>query len=345
MSINKNALVRYKVLDKCFRNIGRKYFLDDLIDECNQVLQTIDPNSKGISRRQMFEDIAFMESEAGWSVDLEKLRIGKKVYYRYRDTRFSINNMPLTEIEVTQLKSAVSILQQFKGMPQFEWMDDLVEKLQIGYSLSSSNKVIDFDANQYLRGIENIGILHNAIIYRKPLLISYRPFDADSSYEIEIHPYYLKQYNNRWFLFGYNPERSKFDWNLAVDRIVAVSELQKGFVANTEIDWSEYFEDIIGVTKPEGGVEDVILHCFGKTTKYIETKPLHGSQKSKHIDDRIVEVSLKVIVNFELEREIIAYGDGVQVVSPPALVNSIREKLNKSLERYLSSAEPLHKSV
>lgn len=167
------------------------------------------PDSKGISRRQLFEDIAFMESEEGWSVDLGKFRDGKKVYYRYTDLSFSINNMPLNELEIDQLKS-VDILSQFKGMPQFEWMHELVPKLQYGADASrSKNVIIEFDNNQYLKGIDNLGTLHNAILYKKVLSIAYHPFESPSAFDVILHPYYLKQYNNRWFLFGYNPEKEK----------------------------------------------------------------------------------------------------------------------------------------
>jgi len=78
MATNKNALIRYKVLDNCFRNPGKRYFIGNLIEECNKVLFEIDPNSNGISRRQIFEDIAFMESNEGWNIDLAKHRDGKR---------------------------------------------------------------------------------------------------------------------------------------------------------------------------------------------------------------------------------------------------------------------------
>ena len=59
-----------------------------------------------------------------------------------------------------------------------------------------------------------------------------------------------QNYRNRWFLFGYNPEKEKYDWNLAIDRIISFKEMQHPFLENTIIDWNEYFDDIIGVTKP-----------------------------------------------------------------------------------------------
>ena len=57
MSTNKNALIRYQVLDRCFRNIGKMYFWEDLLEECNKALIDFDPNSNGIQRRQLFDDI------------------------------------------------------------------------------------------------------------------------------------------------------------------------------------------------------------------------------------------------------------------------------------------------
>lgn len=334
MATNKNALIRYKVLDKCFRNPGKRYFIGDLISECESVLLEIDPDSNGISRRQIFEDIAFMESIDGWSIELDKLRDGKKVYYRYADMSFSINNMPLNEVEINQLKAAMDILSQFKGMPQFEWVNELVPKLHQGIALDNeSATIIEFDSNQYLKGIEHLGTLHNAIFYKKVLAVSYQPFENDAPFDVIIHPYFLKQYNNRWFLFGYNPEKEKYDWNLAIDRIIAIKETKGKYQKNNNIDWQEYFEDIIGVTKPVDAVpEKIVLHFKGKTGKYMETKPLHGSQKSKWIDENTLEITLQVIPNYEFERLLLSYADSLIVKQPAELSDILKKRLNLALK-------------
>jgi hypothetical protein len=277
-----------------------------------------------------------MESEEGWSIELTKEREGKKVFYRYTNPSFSINNMPLNEVEINQLKSAIDILSQFKGMPQFEWIHELVPKLKQGLAPDDvSNTIIEFDNNEYLKGIEFLGQLHNAIFYKQVLSISYKPFEADNPYDLILHPYFLKQYNNRWFLFGYNSENQKFDWNLALDRIVAVKELNVEYKKNTEIDWLDYFEDIIGVTKPAGEkTEAVVLHFIGKTGNYMETKPIHGSQKSKWLDENTLEITLDIIINYELERFILSYSDSVTVIYPQSLADRIKNRIINSLNQY-----------
>jgi len=335
MPATKNALIRYKVLDKCFRNPGKRYFIEDLMEECELVLAEIDPDTNGISRKQIFNDIAFMESAEGWSIELDRPRDGRRVYYRYVDPTFSINNMPVNELELIQLKSAFQTLSQFRGMPQFDWMEELLAKLQQDMlSPALRSPVMDFEHNPFLMGIHHLGTLFNAIVYQRVLLVSYQPFELPEPGDVVMHPYYLKQYNGRWFLFGYNPDSDRSDWNLALDRIKNIKESDEPYIENQRIDWQEYFEDMIGVTKPRPGhTEEVILHFRGRTGFYIQTKPLHGSQKSQWLDSDTLEVRLDVMINYELERLILSYADSVVVVKPMSLRERILQRLRHSIER------------
>jgi len=333
MATNKNAQIRYKILDNCFRNSGRRYFIEDLISECDKKLMEIEPDSKGISRRQIFDDINFMESSEGWEIDLLRLKDGKRIYYRYADTSFSINNMPLNESDINRLQTTLQTFSQFKGMPQFEWMYELLPKLKRGNMDVYSPEIMEFENNQDLKGIEHIGILYDAILYKKVLQINYLQ-SFKNEVLLTIHPYYLKQYNNRWFLFGYNPEREKYDWNLPLDRIIKIEEIHKQFIPNT-IDWSEYFDDIVGVTKPENAKpEKITLHFFGKTGHYIESKPIHPYQKHHWLNDEILEVNLDLIVNYELERFIISYADSVKIIQPQSLIDTIKRRMGNAVEQY-----------
>jgi len=336
MATNKNAFIRYRILDNCFSNTGKRYQIKDLIQECDKVLSEIDPESNGISRRQLYDDIAFLESPEGCSIELIKERDGRNVYYRYSDPNFSIFNNPLNKMEMEQLQAAIEVIGNFVGMPQFDWVQEILRKLRHGKEPDKDqDEKISFDRNQYLKGIEHIGRLYNAIQNNQVLKVSYHPYNAASPTQVIIHPYYLKQYNNRWFLFGFNPDKGKSDWNLALDRILSIKESPEEFHFNQEIDWKEYFEDIIGVTKPENGtLEDIELQFFGLTGKYVESKPIHGSQKSKWIDPNVLEVKLQLIPNFEFERLLLSFGEGVQVIKPEELIRKIKDSLENAFKLY-----------
>ncbi len=337
MPTNKYAIIRYQTLDKCFRNPGRSYYLEDLLEEVNSALLDYNPESEGIKRRQLFADIQFMESENGWSIPLLKIADGKKKYYRYDDMKFSINNSRMNEMESEQIKSALLVLSRFKGMPQFEWVNELIPKLEQSFGFIRSDKnIISFDANIYLKGIGYIGELFNAILYKKVLNIQYKSFKADATHEFEIHPYYLKQYNNRWFLFGYNSTVNLLS-NLALDRIECIEELQKDYIENTGIDFQEYFEDIIGVSRSENDEPiELKLHFSPEQAPYILTKPIHGSQKKKKFDENGLLITIDVIPNYELEKLILSFGESVEVISPESFRNQISNKLRIALNKYES---------
>lgn len=177
MATNKHASIRYIALDKCFSNFGRMYFIDDLLEACNKALYDYTGIGDGVKKRQLYEDINFMQSEQGWEVPLEKFKHGKQVYYRYSDPNFSISKKPITQEEAKQLKEAMSILLKFKGMPQFEWIDELGARLDnVFQSGTDISKVVDFEENQFLEGINHFADAFNLILNKRVATIKYRGF-------------------------------------------------------------------------------------------------------------------------------------------------------------------------
>lgn len=335
MATNKNAQLRYQVLDRCFRNPGRMYFWQDLLDECNKSLFELDPNSNGIQRRQLFMDINFMESPQGWSIPLERIKFGRRNYYRYVDINFSINNQPLNEQELNHVRSALSILSRIKGIPQFEWMNEIIARLEQTLHLTPWQKdFISFETNEYLTGLEYLGVLFDAISFKKVLSIDYKAFKSVESSTLEIHPYYLKQHNNRWFLLGYNPAVGKV-WTLALDRITNITETKIPLIENNNIDFTEYFEDIIGVSRPESPEPTKLdLHFTATQAPYILTKPLHGSQKKVSLDETGLVVSITVIPNHELEQLLLSFGEHVEVLRPIELRKRIGSRVHSMANKY-----------
>ena len=335
MATNKHAIIRYQTLDKCFRNPGKRYYIEDLIEARNNSIYEFTGTDIGIQKRQIFEDIKFMKSPQGWNIPLEHCRDGHKVYYRYSNKSFSINSQPLNETEENQLKEALLTLSRFKGMPQFEWVDEISARLDSGLGLfHKTEKIIEFDQNNYLKGLEHITPIYNSILYKKTVSIEYKSFKQDATQAIVFHPYFLKQYNNRWYVFGKN-DVSQFIMNLALDRIITIKECKIKFIPNKSIDFNEYFEDIVGVTLDhEAKIQNILLKIINSLFPYILTKPIHGSQKVKEPGATHTFISLNLIPNYELESLILSYGEGMEVVAPKSLRNKIKKRVELLSNNY-----------
>lgn len=347
MATNKHAMIRYQALDRCFSNWGRNFYINDLIQACNEALYNhtgeerySDPEHPAISRRQIYDDINFMESSAGWEIPLDHLRDGKKVYFRYADKQFTINSQPLSKAELDQLKEATFTLSRFKGVPSFEWVEEIISKLEDKFQLvGNTTSVIDFEQNIYLKGLEHLSPLFNYIVNQQCLKVTYRNFKGEV-FVWNIHPYYIKQYNNRWFLLALNEEKQAIT-NIPLDRIVECSPINLKYKP-TDIDFNEYFDDVIGVTIPRNAeVEKILLKFSQQRFSYVTSKPLHWSQKIKDKEYCIIEIS--VIPNKELYSLLLSYGSDVEVLEPQTLREEIAKDIAEQYKKYFSCADESHR--
>ena len=330
MSTNKHATIRYNTLDNCFRNSGRKYSIENLIDECNKAIYDFSGIENGIKKRQLYDDIKFMESEQGWNIELSKTKSGRIVYYSYENPKFSISNQPINETEANQLKEAILTLNRFKGLPQFEWINELGARLESSFKLKPNNElVISFEQNEFLKGLNFIPELYNAIIYKRVLKIKYKNFKSSDFKKFTLSPYYLKQYNMRWFLFAKSTEFDNLT-NLALDRIEKIEETDLIY-ENTKINFDEYFDDVIGVSISPENVETIILKVDESLMPYITTKPLHGSQKLKAHEN---EIHLKLIPNYELETLLLSFGEKIKVLQPLSLSEKLKIRIDLMKNNY-----------
>ena len=332
MASNKHAQIRYKVLDDCFSNFRRKFYFDDLMDRCNDALRELyGEEHTGIKTRTLRSDINYIRTRAAEAgVEVEVKDDGNGYYYRYSEPDFSIFKRGLGEDDLAQLKETILMLQRFKGMPNFDWMSELVVKLEDKLDLRGVSKsVVGYDENNAYIGLDWFQDLFDAIINKTVLRIQYKTF-SDVDFDWTIHPYYIKEYNNRWFLFGLNEEKGMI-YNVALDRIENIEQVNKEYIP-TDIDFEHYFDDVIGVSFSGDKKEPIRLKFSEHRFPYVMTKALHPSQRLVDVDNRTIEIN--VIPNNELEALILSFGLDVEVLSPIEYRKQIQDIIRKSYEKY-----------
>ena len=335
MPVNRNALIRYRTIDKCLQNRRRKWTIEDLIDACSEALYEYEGIEKDISMRTIRLDLnAMRSSKLGYNAPII---VTDKKYYSYEDADYSIANIPLTTQDLGILQEVSHLLQQFKGFSHFSEVSEMVNKLEdkIYSEQHQQASVIDFEKNELLTGIEWLDVLYKAIIQQQTLQLSYQSFKARQASDIIFFPYLLKEYRNRWFVLGMKKEGKEM-LTLALDRIQSIeSSAQHKFIAPKSFDSSTYFADIIGVTKNLGNRPvKVRFKASRQQTPYINTKPIHPSQQvEEKLPDGAI-FSITVIPNFELERELLGFGDGLKVLSPESLVKRLKNIVSSMQEIY-----------
>ena len=361
MPANKNAVVRYIILDRMLSDQHHYYTRTQLLNAVNDYLKGVD-EALQVSKRTIEMELRDMEDIFQIDLDESKVINGKKAI-RYADQTRSIFSKPLSDDEKMLLKEALSTLGQFSGLDNFVWLDDLKTKLGDQLSFGGSEldavngapqrRVISFSSNEFLQNKEYLGWFFSAITNKKVVSITYRKFDAENAQVIIAYPYMLKQYRDRWYLLctptcdkklPYNPH---FIANIPLDRIEAYEEVQNIPYVECQVDIDELFDDIVGVTyywdKP---VEHVVFAVHKSSANYIRTKPIHPFQAELSKDDQIEMrkknpmlkdfyfFSLDCKLNYELSSLFRSYGYNLVVISPASLREEMKECARKQLEFY-----------
>jgi predicted DNA-binding transcriptional regulator YafY len=335
MPANKNALIRYKTIDNCLRNRYRRWTLDDLVEACCDALYEFEGITKGVSVRTVQSDIQMMRSDKlGYNAPIE---VYEHKFYRYADPEFSITDMPLSQNDCEVMQEAVDMLRQLQDFEIFTEMSDVINKLQDKLAISKSKRkpIIHFDSVPDLKGLKLLTPLYNYIAHKQPLRIMYRSFTASESTEYILHPYLLKEFRNRWFLFGCT-NRGLVLYNLALDRIESIEPVDIEFRENPDFDSETFFNDVIGVSKNiKNTPRRVKFVATPEQSHYIMTKPLHPSQKLKRRNaDGSCLFEMEVVINFELYSVLMSYGPGVKVIYPRNAVAYMRDKFKECCRMY-----------
>lgn len=337
MPVDKQVMLRYQILNRCFRNIYREYTIDDLVDECNKALIKID--KRDVSKRTIQNDINVLEADYGIMLD-KKLRLGKKRLYRYVDTNYLIPLFHINDEERHKLLDAIHVLEYFEGEPMYDWARTLLMQIEGGLFTDKSTSVVSFQSNPDLKNINLFDKFLHAIIKKRVLKIEYAPFGKDI-YKEKIYPYHLKQFNDRWYLIA---QAVGYDalGHYALDRIERFEEISITY-KESEVDFEEYFDDVIGVTVPEHLKPiDVVMRVNSSRFNYIKTKPMHLSQRiiSEGIDHSTISINVKITK--ELIALIHSFGPDIEVIYPTSLRDEIKKNISSLNYLYRINEVNLH---
>ena len=340
MAQNKNALIRYRTIDKCLQNKYRQWTLEDLIEACSEALYEYEGKETSVSKRTVQLDIQMMRSDKlGYNAPIE---VYDKKYYHYTEEDFSITDIPLTETDINVLTETVSMLKQFKDFSLFSDVSDILQRLEdkIYAEKSHTQSVIHLDKNEKLKGLQFLDEIYQAIIKKVVLVITYKSFKSKEEQTFSFHPFILKEFNNRWFVIG-KRKGSMPITNLALDRIIKIDyDFSMPFLTE-KFDAEEYYKNVIGVTVNEGLQPRVVqLWIDAYNAPYVITKPLHSSQRLLHQnEDGSIIINLFLIENYELERILLGFGDSLEVLKPEQVGNRIKSILNNASSRYDKSQD------
>lgn len=344
MPVNKDAMARYRIIDRMLADPNRNYTTQEILKEVSWQCDA------EVSLRMIQKDIKALEEEFG----KELIRnAGRRGTVKYADQSEPLFYQELTADEEEVLREALKSLGQFEGLDNFTWLDLLKKKLDYK-ERPGQQPYISFSANEELQIPEGLlGRLFSAISKKKVIRITYTIFGKEPK-QYTVYPYQLKQFNDRWFLLctplgdDVYPYRAEFVATFPLDRIAAEFEyVDDEEYVETPLDLKARFEEIVGVTLlQEEEVEDIYFAVNKNSLPYIQTKYLHGTQIELDEESQALYrkryptlkdwtfFSIECRPNTELYARIMSYGANVVLVEPKRIKDKLLAILSKSASNY-----------
>jgi predicted DNA-binding transcriptional regulator YafY len=333
----KNALIRYRIIDRMLRNKYKPFPSKQAMREsCEEALYGA-TYGDNICDSTIEKDMFSMKMEHDAPIKYSKRNNG----YFYDDPHFSINDIPLTEDELSSIKFAVNTLQQFREVPFFQQFGNAIDKIVDRVSIGSNsedeeiNRFVQFESVFSVGGNEFLPIILEGIRTKKMIWFTYASFIKGIEKPRKVSPLLLKEYRNRWYLISF--DKSKNDVvTYALDRMQDPIVLEDAAFFPENFDTESFFQDTIGITTYRGKAEKISLIANSIAAKYIASQPFHKSQKiiSENQDQTTFE--LTILVSEEFIRNLLGYGGEVEIITPLSLRKQVHERIQKMNDIYSS---------
>jgi predicted DNA-binding transcriptional regulator YafY len=323
----KNALIRYRIIDRMIRNPYKTYpNKSDLREACEESLFG-STYGDHICDSTIEKDLFAMRMEHDAPIKYSRKHEG----YYYEDPDYTINDIPLSEDELESIRFAVQTLQQFQEVPYFKEFGSAIDKIATrvavaGTEGNETSAFIGFETAYSSIGNQWLPLLLTAIQEKKTCQFTYASFKSGIAKERNVLPVYLKEYRNRWYLISFDLEKS--DWiTYALERMDGLVVNEAQHLLKEAFNPSSFFAETIGITTEKKAAERIVLRVNDIASKYIESQPLHSSQEKIGTNQFVLTVQ----INEELIRTLLGFMGELQIISPSHLVQTWNERIQKQL--------------
>ena len=255
------------------------------------------------------------------------------------DPAFRRSGVQLTLPEVLSLHFGRRLFNFLEGTPFVDDMQGAIERLSPALDAEGASLLGDLDrrfiavpehAKDYRETSELIDELVTALIYQNPIRVDYGKLDGTQR-DTTLEPYTLATWRQGLYLFARDRRDGRVK-TFAVERFSEVERLRmEKFVVPDNYNPRDLIQDSFGITS--GPVNEIAAVFEPTVAPFVRERRWHASQTVEERDDGRVRVRLNVGISEELIGWLLGFGADVRVEAPDSLVDVIRERHRRALER------------
>lgn len=260
--------------------------------------------------------------------------IQPRTFARYKD--FIADNFPC----YVEYNQSIGKYELVKDKNLYGEEDSLYDYLLSAYhiegmtelALKHRDRIMLMDAPN---GVENVQTVLEAIDQQRGLECDYWSYNKQSKKHLTIIPYFLRTWEQRWYLVAepLNPHHGQSVF--ALERMSSMWLTEEKMLPSKKISVKDYFKDCFGINHSDDPKpERIRIKVLGAQVNYVRALPIHESQREveKGEDWSIFEYNLEPCYNFY--QQLLWHREKLEVLEPESVRNEIKALLKKMLEAY-----------
>ncbi len=241
--------------------------------------------------------------------------------YYYREKGYSIMPILTGGMSDSEYHHLVSAINKLKGTVSDETFEEVLFaiKSRVESDYQKGPVYVDYEDNRRLKGREYRPLFYRAMTEKQVLHIHYKTFKGEEL-EYDFHPYLLKQYNERWFAFGWSQPFGSYT-SIPLDRLEKRPSAIGHYSECRPDNYLDFFNERVGVSNNLGVTRkrriDLSVHSIDAWGR-ITTKPLPTQIVISDFDaeKQVGFAYLDIVPNREFYSILFSLGPDVEVISP-----------------------------
>ena len=183
-------------------------------------------------------------------------------------------------------------------------------------------------------GVEFVQIILEAIDKKRGIECDYYSYNKKSVKQQKLIPYFLRTWENRWYLVA-EPDNHHHGISIfALERMEDVKLTRERMLPSNKISAEEYFDGSFGVNHSDNQKPEMIrIKVYGAQVEYVRALPIHESQKEIEVTSEWSIFEYRLVPCYNFYQQLLWHREKLEVIEPSA----IREELKSTLQKMLSN--------
>ena len=190
-------------------------------------------------------------------------------------------------------------------------------------------------------GVENVQIILEAIDQEKGIECEYYSFNHKTVKHQLLIPYFLRTWEQRWYLAAEPDNRHHGISIFALERMEDIKLTEDKMHPSNKITAEEYFDGSFGINHSDDQKPEVIrIKVYGAQVEYVRALPIHESQKEIEVTSEWSIFEYRLVPCFNFYQQLLWHREKLEVLEPLHVRDEMKNTIEKMLEYYSTQRKP-----